>query len=131
MKYSLRLASGNLIYPRKQQLVGSHTSWQAHKTRVQRGKLETNGNGGERGRKSERDRGEGWRESEIERTCVRSDNIRTYIWGRQSRWNGARRRTCGYAWTFSDNPQTLWDITRMRRSEREQAQHKFWRGNKF
>lgn len=40
---------------------------------------EGNGNGGECKRKSERDRGEEWRESEIERTCVRSDNIRTYI----------------------------------------------------
>lgn len=35
----------------------------------------------ERAREIER----GWRESEIGRTCVRSDNIETYISGRQSR----------------------------------------------
>lgn len=54
-----RLASGHFIYPRKQQLVGSRASRQAHKTRmrVQREKLGTNtGNGGARERKTERER---------------------------------------------------------------------------
>lgn len=74
VEYGLQLTSGYFIYLRKQQLVGIHVSWQAHKRRMYECNEESFERNKHRWRGCAKQRK---RESEIGRTCVRSDNIET------------------------------------------------------